>query len=91
MCILLTRSGVDSNILDIEELRKSKFGYLTLTADLNCKGQPNFYKRYIIFKVSRYSYFIYFRFVEFLDLDCVKINTKIKSVACIQPEIMKVI
>ena len=40
---------------------------------------------------NHHSYIIYFRFVEFLDLDYVKINTKIKSVACIQPEIMKVI
>ena len=33
----------------------------------------------------------YFRFHEFLDLDYVEIDTKIKSVACVQPEIMKVI
>ena len=65
---------------------------MTLTVDLDFQGQTNSFEIYIIFKVSHHSYIIYFRFVEFLDrLDYVKINTKIKSVACIQPEIMKVI
>ena len=54
------------------------------------KVKPYFFEIIIIFKVSLYSYIIYFRFFEFLDLDYVKINTKIKSVACIQPEIIKV-
>ena len=33
--------GVDSNIINVEELRKSKFGYLTLTVDLDFQGQTN--------------------------------------------------
>ena len=83
--------GVDSNILKVEDLRKSIFGYLTLMFDLDFQGQTTFFQIYIIFKVSHHRYIIYFWFFEFLDLDYVKINTKIKSVACIQPEIMKVI
>ena len=59
--------------------------------DLDFKGQTNFFSNFITFKVNRHSYIICFGFAEFLDLDYVKINTKIKSEAFIQPEIMKVI
>ena len=59
--------------------------------DIDFQGQTIFFEIIIIFKVSLYSYIIYFIYFEFLDLDYVKINTKIKSVACIQPEIIKVI
>ena len=55
------------------------------------KVKPLCLQIYIIFKVSHYRYIIYFWFFEFFDLDYVKINAKIKSAACIQPEIMKVI
>ena len=83
--------GVDSNIFNARDLNKSKIIYLTLTVDLDFQGQTTFSKLFIIFKVSRHRYTIYFRFSEFLDLDYVRIDTKIKSVACIWPEIMKVI
>ena len=46
---------------------------------------------YIIFKVSHHSYIMFFRFFEFPDLGYVIINSKKKSVACIQPEIINVI
>ena len=59
--------------------------------DLDFQGQTNFFQICIIFKVNHDNYIIYFKFFEFLDIDYVKINTKIRSVACIQPEIMKVI
>ena len=59
--------------------------------DLDFQGQTNFFQISIIFKVKHHSYIICFRFAGFLDLDYVKINTKIMSVACFQPEIMKVI
>ena len=59
--------------------------------DLDFQGQTIFFQICIIFKVNHHSYIICFRLSEFLDLVYVKINTKIKSVACIQPEIMKVI
>ena len=59
--------------------------------DLDFQGQTNFFHICIIFKVNHHSYIICFRFAEFLDLDYIEINTKIKSEACIKPEIMKVI
>ena len=73
------------------DLRKFIFNHLTLMVDLDFQGQTNFFQICIIFKVNHHSYIICFRIAEFLDLDYVKINTKIKSEACIQPEIMKVI
>ena len=89
-CYLLDL-GVESNILKVEDLRKSIFGYLTLMFDFDFQGQATSLQIYIIFKISRYRYINYFWFLEFFDLDYVKINTEIKSAACIQPEIMKVI
>ena len=59
--------------------------------DLDFQGQALFFESNIISKVSHHSYIIYFKFFEFLVLDYVKINTEIKFVACIQPEIIKVI
>ena len=61
--------------------------------DLDFQVQTIFFESNIISKASHYGYIIYFRFFEFLELDYVKINTKIKinSVPCIQPEILKVI
>ena len=43
-----------------------------------------------IFKVNRQSHVINFGLFEIPDLDNVEINTKIRSVACIQPEIEEV-
>ena len=83
--------GVDSNIITVRDLRKSIFNHLTLMVDLDFQGQTNFFQISIIFKVKHHSYIICFRFAGFLDLDYVKINIKIKSEACIQPEIIKVI
>ena len=89
--MLLLDLGVDSNILNVVDFRKSMFGYLALMVDLDFQGKTIFFRNLYFFKVSHHSYIIYFRFVKFLDLDYVTINTKIKSVACIQPEIMKVV
>ena len=44
-----------------------------------------------IFKVNHQGQVTDFRFSEILDLANVRIDTKIKSVACIQPEMRKVI
>ena len=46
--------------------------------DLDFQGQTNFFQICIIFKVNHNNYIIYFKFFEFLDIDYVKINTKIK-------------
>ena len=45
----------------------------------------------LIFKVNNQGQVIDFGFPEILDLANVRIDTKIKSVACIQPKIRKVI
>ena len=58
-CYLLDL-GVESNILKVEDLRKSIFGYLTLLFDLDFQGQTTFLQIYIIFKVSHYRCIIYF-------------------------------
>ena len=44
----------------------------------------------LIFKVNRQGHVICFGLFEIPDLDNVEINTKIRSVACIQPEIEEV-
>ena len=44
----------------------------------------------MIFKVNRQGHVIYFGLFDILDLDNVEIDTKIRSVACIQPEIKEV-
>ena len=83
--------GVDSNIFEVEDFRKFILSYLTLMFDLDFQGQANFFQICIIFKVNHHSYIIYLNFFEFLDIEYVKIDTKIKSVTGIQPEIIKVI
>ena len=44
-----------------------------------------------IFKINHQSQVTDFRFSEIIDLVNVRIDTKIKSAACIQPELRKVI
>ena len=44
----------------------------------------------MIFKVNRQGHVIYFGLFVIPDLGNVEIDTKIKSVACIQPEIKEV-
>ena len=83
--------GADSNILTVRNLWKSICNLLTLMVDGDFQGQTNFSQMCIIFKVNYHSYIICFRFAEFLDLDYVEIDTKIKSVACIKLEKLEVI
>ena len=45
----------------------------------------------LIFKVNHQGQVIDFGFSEIIDLGNVRIDTKVKSASCIQPEIMKVI
>ena len=44
-----------------------------------------------IFKVNHQGQVTDFGFSEILDLENVRIDTKVKSASCIQPELMKVI
>ena len=45
----------------------------------------------LIFKVKGHGHEIYFSFFDIPDLQNARIDTKIKSVSCLQPEITKVI
>ena len=45
----------------------------------------------LIFKVNRQGHVIHFGLFEIPDLDNAEINTKIRSVSCLQAEITKVI
>ena len=45
----------------------------------------------LIFKVKHQGQVIDFGFCAILDLENVRIDTKVKSASCIQPELMKVI
>ena len=88
--------AIDSILVSILTFSMSRIskhisGYLALMVDLDFQGQTIFFQIYIIFKVSHYSYIIYFKYFELLDLNYVKIITKIKNEAGIQPEIMKII
>ena len=41
-------------------------------------------------KVNRQGHLIFFNFLDILDLDNVRIDTKIEFVSCLEPEIRKV-
>ena len=56
--------GVDSNIYNVEYLRKPKISHRTLMVDFDFQGQTIFYESIIIFKVSPHSYIIYFRLLS---------------------------
>ena len=83
-----------SNIFDITDLENVWF-------DIKIKSvayiQPEIRKVLQLifvtlrFKVKRQSHVIFFNIFEISDLENVRIDTKIKSVACIQPEMRKVI
>ena len=45
----------------------------------------------MIFKVNHQGHEIYFNFFDIPDLENARIDTKIESVLCLQPEITKVI
>ena len=82
------------NILDIPGLEivriDTKIMSVWWFTTRDTKGHTQMCLTYI-FKVNHRGHVTYFRFSEILDLENVRIDTKIKSVACIQPEIRKVI
>ena len=45
----------------------------------------------LTFKVNHHSHLIYFNIFDILDLENVRIDTKIQFVSCLEPEIRKVI
>ena len=92
VCQLLARSWESILTFSMPRISENPFSvtwpwWLTLIF----KVKPIFFK-FVLFSRSTIIATLFISgFFEFLDLDYVKINTKIKSVACIQPEIIKVI
>ena len=83
--------SIDFNIIEVEELKKSEINYVAMMADL--KNNTNF-KKYgltLKIKVNHQDQVTDFGIFEILDIENIRIDTKIESVAGIQPEISKVI
>ena len=83
--------SIDFNIIEVEELNKSEINNVAMMADL--ENNINF-KRIgltLKIKVNRQGQVTELGFSEFFDIDNVRIDTKIESIACIQPEISKII
>ena len=82
------------NIFDIPDLENVRIG--TKIKSVACI-QPEMRKVIQLIcvtlssKVNRQGYVIFFNIFDIPDLQNVRIDTKIKSVACIQPEMRKVI
>ena len=83
--------SIDFNIIEVEELKKSKINNVAMMADL--ENNINFEKISLTLKtkINHQSQVIDFGFSEILDFVYVRIDTKIESIACIHPEISKVI
>ena len=83
--------SIDFNIIEVEELNKSEINNVAIMADL--ENNINF-KRIgltLKIKVNRQGQVTELGFSEFLDIENVRIGTKIESIACTLPEINKVI
>ena len=83
--------SIDFNIIEVEEVKNCKINYVAMTDDL--EHNINFKKNGLTLKikVNHQSQVTDFEFSEILDIENVRIDTKIESKACIQPEISKVI
>ena len=83
--------SIDFHLIDFEELKKSEINYVAMMADL--ENDFKFKKFGLILKiqVNHQGQVTDFGFFEILDIENVRIDTKIKSIAGIQPEISKVI
>ena len=79
--------SIDFNIIEVEELNKSEINNV---ADL--ENNINFKRIGLTLKieVNRQGQVTEHGFSEFLDIENVRIDTKIESIACTQPEISKV-
>ena len=82
---------IDYNIIEVMELEKSKINNVAMMTDL--ENNINFEKIGLTLKikVNHQGQVTDFGFSEILNIVNVRIDTKIESIACIQPEISKVI
>ena len=83
--------SIDFNIIEVEELKKSEINYAAMMADLENNNNFKKYGLTLKINVNHQGQVADFGFFEILDIENVRIDTKIKSAACIQPEISKVI
>ena len=83
--------SIDFNIIEVEELNKSKINNVAIMADLEININFNRIGLTLKIKVNHQGQVTEIRFSEFLDIENVRIDTKIESIACTQPEISKVI
>ena len=83
--------SIDSNIIEVEELRKSKITSVSMTADLENNKQFGKGGLTLKIKVNRQGQVNTFGFIEIPGIANVRIDTKIESIACILPEISKVV
>ena len=83
--------SIDFNIIEIEELKKSEINYVAMMADLENNNNFKKYGLTLKINVNHQGQVADFGFFEILNIENVRIDTKIESVAGILPEISKVI
>ena len=89
--MLQTCFSIDFNIIKVEELNKSEINNVAMLVDLENDTNLKKYDLTLKIKVNYQGQMTDFGFSEILDIVNIRIDTKIKSVACIQPELRKVI
>ena len=82
---------IDFNIFDIEELKQFKINNVIMMVDLENDTNLEKVGLTLKIKVNHQSSVTENRFSEILDIENVKIDTNIESIASIQPEVSKVI
>ena len=83
--------SIDFNIIEVEELFKSEINNVAMMTDLENKRNSKRIDLTLKIKVNRQGQVTELGVSEFLDIENVRIDTKIESIACTQPEISKVI
>ena len=77
--------------MEVEELNKSEINNVAMMVDLENNIHFKKIGLTLKIKVNRQGQVTELGFSEFLDIENVRIDTKIGSIACTQPEISKVI
>ena len=83
--------SIDFNIIEVEELKKSEINYVAMMADLENNNNFKKYGLTLKINVNHQGQVADFGFFEILNIENVRIDTKIESIAIILPEISKVI
>ena len=83
--------SIDFNIIEVKELKKSEINNVAMMVDLENNIHFKRIGLTLKIKVNRQGQVTELGFSEFLDIENVRIDTKIGSIACTQPEISKVI